>query len=105
MVLVACPGSGSSDKPAQKRDAAPVVYEDGPDPVFEDAPRVEPEPEPVDPGKVISELGAIPAWQAVVDRGQYLARRNLHGVVYGTLGAPIQMADPASDGGLVPSPK
>ena len=48
----------------------------------------EPEPSP-DPGKQIYELGAVPAWQAVVDRTQYLDRREQHGVVYGTLGAAI----------------
>ncbi len=39
----------------------------------------------VDVGKAIADLGAIPAWQAVVDRAQYLARRGQHGVVFGTL--------------------
>lgn len=97
LALVACQGSGSSDKPAQKRDAAPVVYEDAPDPVFEDAPRVEPEPEPVDPGKVISELGAIPAWQAVIDRAQLLARRGQHGVVYGRIGPEVMMLGEAPE--------
>jgi hypothetical protein len=55
-----------------------------------DAPKVdEPEPAP-DPGKRIIELGAIPAWQAVVDRTQYLARRGQHGVVYGTIGSAAE---------------
>ena len=45
------------------------------------------EPEPVgDSNKTIIKLGAIPAWQAVVDRTLYLARRNQHGVVYGVIG-------------------
>ena len=44
---------------------------------------------PDDPDKVLDDLHAVPAWQAVVDRTQYLARRGQHGVVYGTLGAPI----------------
>ena len=45
------------------------------------------EPEQVvDPNKTILQLGAIPAWQAVVDRTRYLARRGQHGVVYGTIG-------------------
>jgi hypothetical protein len=43
------------------------------------------EPEHVDPGKQLGELGAVPAWQAVVDRTQYLERRHQKGVVYGTL--------------------
>lgn len=44
----------------------------------------EAEPTP-DPGKAIADLGAMPAWQAVVDRARYLARRNQHAIVYGTL--------------------
>ena len=49
------------------------------------------EPEVVaDPNKTIIALHAIPAWQAVVDRALYLARRAQHGVVYGRIG-------PASD--------
>lgn len=45
--------------------------------------------EVVDPGRVIADLGAIPAWQAVVDRAQLLGRRNQHGVVYGRVGAAL----------------
>ncbi len=56
----------------------------------------EPEPEP-DPGKQIYGLGAVPAWQAVVDRNLYLDRRGQHGVVYGTLGEPIMI--PATGSG------
>jgi hypothetical protein len=44
------------------------------------------EPEHVDPGRQLAELGAVPAWQAVVDRTNYLERRHQQGVVYGTLG-------------------
>jgi len=47
------------------------------------------EPEPADPGKLIAELGAVPAWQAVVDRARYLARRGLRGVVYGRIGPAV----------------
>jgi hypothetical protein len=61
------------------------------------------DPEQVDVGKAIAELGAIPAWQAVVDRAQYLARRAQHGVVFGTVGPAILMPGP-TDAGLVPSP-
>lgn len=46
------------------------------------------EPEHVDPGKQLAALGAMPAWQAVVDRTQYLERRDQKGVVYGTLAEP-----------------
>jgi hypothetical protein len=55
------------------------------------------EPEHVDPGKQLGELGAVPAWQAVVDRTQYLERRHQKGVVYGTLAAGSDGSD-GSDG-------
>ncbi len=48
----------------------------------------EPDPAP-DPGKQLYDLGAVPAWQAVVDRNLYLDRRGQHGVVYGTLGDSV----------------
>jgi hypothetical protein len=69
---------------------------------------------PADPSKLIADLGAIPAWQAVVDRAQLLARRGSHGVVYGRVGPAILMLGPTGapaidggipiDAGLVPSP-
>jgi hypothetical protein len=46
-------------------------------------------PMPTDPARAIQQLGAIPAWEAVVSRDQYLARRGQRGVVYGTVGAEI----------------
>ena len=49
------------------------------------------EPEPPDPGKLISDLGAIPAWQAVVDRAFLLGRRGQHGVAYGRIGPAVTM--------------
>ena len=93
------PGSAAPAQPGfGKRDA--VEAPPAPD---RDAGAAPDEPEQVDVGKAIAELGAIPAWQAVVDRAQYLARRGQHGVVFGTLGPPILVPGP-SDGGLVPSP-
>ena len=56
------------------------------------------EPEVPDPGRVIAELGATPAWQAVVDRAQLLGRRGQHGVVYGRVGPALLVA------ALVPPP-
>jgi hypothetical protein len=54
---------------------------------------------PPDPGKQLDDLGAIPAWQAVVDRAQYLERRGQHGVVFGVLGGPVYApAPPAAPG-------
>jgi len=49
--------------------------------------------EPPDPGAQIDALGAIPAWQAVVDRDAYLARRGAHAVVFGVVAAqPADLA-------------
>jgi hypothetical protein len=63
------------------------------------------EPEVPDPGRVIAELGAIPAWQAVVDRAQLLGRRGQHGVVYGRVGPALLVPGPTtpapSDAGVV----
>jgi hypothetical protein len=61
------------------------------------------EPEPVDVGKAIAELGAISAWEAVVDRAQYLDRRGQHGVVFGTVGPAITMAG-SGDAGQIDTP-
>src|SRR5258706_13909624 len=94
--------SGQQQSPTRK-DAAVAHSTDDADPT--DAPPVADEQEQApDPGKLIADLGAIPAWEAVVSRGDYLARRGQHGIVYGLVGDAIQMADPASDGGLVASP-
>jgi len=103
LALAACQGHDSgSQTPPPRRDAAVAITPPA-DAEATDAGADEPE-QPPDPGKLIADLGAIPAWQGVVDRGQYLARRTLHGIVYGTLGAAIQVPDPNSDGGLVASP-
>ena len=69
----------------------------------------EPDPDPPQKdetgAKAIAELGAIPAWQAVVDRARYLARRGQHGVVYGLVGGPVMVPAPrpppdATDAGV-----
>ena len=96
LVLAACQGqSGPHDAAvhAAHRDAGAVVQQhvDGGE-----------EPQPPDPGRAIAELGAVPAWQAVVDRAQYLARRGQHGIVFGTIGTPLLA--PAGDAGLQPTP-
>jgi hypothetical protein len=86
-VLAACQGGDTTPAPAEKKtEAKPRVP----------APPPTPDAAPAAPKDPIEELGAIPAWQAVVDRAQYLERRNQHGVVYGTLGAPITI--PAGSG-------
>ena len=51
------------------------------------------------PGRVIAELGAIPAWQAVVDRAQLLGRRGQHGVVYGRVGPQVMVPAPVAPAG------
>ncbi|MEP6859394.1 MAG: hypothetical protein ABJE66_02175 [Deltaproteobacteria bacterium] len=101
-----------SAAPALPADAH--VARDG-DEIAADARVVIDEPEPApDPGKQIYALGAVPAWQAVVDRSSYLDRREQHGVVYGTLGEGITTTVPASgtgsgsrglDAGMVQAPK
>ena len=103
-LLLGCQGQ-DSDKPqtSARKDAGLAPSTDDADSA--DAPPVADEQEPApDPGKLIADLGAIPAWEAVVSRGNYLARRGQQGIVYGTLGPRIQIADPASDGGLVDTP-
>lgn len=46
----------------------------------------EPAAPPASVGQLIADLGAIPAWEGVVQRGQLLARRNQRGVLYGRIG-------------------
>jgi hypothetical protein len=122
--LIACQG-GSSDKPRPSSAPSPSPPSTpssdagfGEPPILDDAhamlvdaPKVE-EPEPADPGKLIAELGAIPAWQAVIDRAQLLARRGQYGAVYGTIGPPVMILGPTPervgsakpiDAGMVPS--
>ncbi|MDQ3364441.1 MAG: hypothetical protein M3680_03340 [Myxococcota bacterium] len=127
VTLVACQGGSGGEPPATDRgsgNGSGVVRDagdgrgtqvdlDDASPIVPDDARPKPEePEPPDPSKVIAELGAIPAWQAVTDRAQLLARRGQHGIVYGRIGAPILMAGPVPappmqppmDAGLIPSP-
>ncbi len=129
VALVACQGnrggsagsaSGGSapDPDPPQADAAivAVAEHDAGGGALDDAgaPRPDDPDPPIDPGKVIAELGAIPAWQAVVDRAQLLGRRGQHGVVYGRIGPVILIPatpDPtAVDAGvpakpaMVPSP-
>jgi len=69
---------GRADEPAEVRADARVKVD-------------EPADTP-DPGKQLAELGAVPAWQAVVDRTLYLERRGQKGVVYGVLGPAAVVA-------------
>jgi len=125
VVIAACQGQGSSGagEGVASGSAPPPAPEDasgfGRSVDAEEAPpapdaqaKIE-EPEPPDPGKRIAELRAVSAWQAVIDRAQYLGRRKQHGFVYGRVGPAIMMPAPAAapadagvpiDGGVVPSP-
>jgi hypothetical protein len=109
-LLVACQGQGRDSRSgtgsagvsaAQPRpaDAAPASDEPAAPEPPGDARAQPDEPEVVDPSRVIAELGAMPAWQAVVDRAQLLGRRNQHGVVYGRVGPPVMVPAP-----VVPPP-
>jgi hypothetical protein len=118
LVLAACQGQGSNEAPATGSGSASGVapvpradassgfgkIEDASAPAVPDDARVKPEePDVPDPGKLIAELAAIPAWQAVIDRAQFLARRGQHGFVYGTIGPAIMVPGPvapAVDGGV-----
>lgn len=116
LVLAACQGS---ERAPAVRDAPRELDAAIADAEPESDARTKPdEPELPDPGRVIAELGATPAWQAVIDRAQLLARRGQHGVVYGRVGpalppvpAPVAVAVDAGvvdaggvDAGVVPSP-
>jgi hypothetical protein len=107
-------GAGSGSSPAPPIDAAitnsgkggsgsghePDTKDNGPvDRGSKDTPTKPDEPEAPDPGKMIDSLGAIPAWQAVIDRADLLARRGQHGVAYGRLGAVVMIA-PSGEAGF-----
>jgi hypothetical protein len=84
-VLVAgCQGEGRDPQPPPLTSDATVAVPGVAD-AGDDSDRIPPDAATAD--DVIAELGAIPAWQAVVDRDQLLARREQRGVVYGTLAA------------------
>ncbi len=114
MLIVACQGQGTepattgsgSGSGAKRVDAAvgSGKLDDAAAARESDDARVKvEEPEVTDPGKVIADLAAIPAWQAVVDRAQLLARRKQRGVVYGRIGPPIMVPGPAvADAGVPP---
>jgi hypothetical protein len=113
VAFAACQGTGD-ETPQRAVPKDSRVVKDEPPPVDASDEPVR-EPEPPDPGKLIADLGAVSAWQAVIDRAQYLARRGQYGVVYGTLGEPIMVPGPPPepaidagvgkpiDAGLVPS--
>jgi hypothetical protein len=99
MLAAAFACSGPRDTPAPVTPPADAAARVTPVPVTP-----VPDPTPVleqlsadggDEAEMLRRLGAVPAWQAVVERGQYLARRGQQGVVFGRLGALVADATPA----------
>ncbi len=103
VALAACQGKGREPTPGSASGSAPLVSIDAVIAVDaavlppEDASKKLDDPDPPDPGKVIAELDAISAWQAVIDRAQLLERRGQRGVVYGRVGPPIMMPAPLAE--------
>ena len=109
LFAVACQGKKGEEPPPRVEGGSAVALDaPRPDAMIlppEDAQKKPDEVEPPDPGKVIAELGAFSAWQAVIDRANYLVRRGQRGVVYGRLGAAIMVPDPMAapaDAGVKP---
>lgn len=93
IALAACQGS-EAPAPAA-RDARVALDAAIADAEPESDARAKPdEPELPDQGRVIAELDAIPAWQAVIDRAELLARRGQHGVVFGRVGPVVMVPAP-----------
>ncbi|CAN5913451.1 hypothetical protein BH11MYX2_BH11MYX2_09600 [soil metagenome] len=107
-LLVACQGKArdtvGSGSQSSVGSAAVPAEPDEPDAGSGSAAPTKPEePEAPDPGKVIDQLGAIPAWQAVIDRYLYVARRGQSGIVFGRVGpAVLQLAPPPPPALVVP---
>ncbi len=99
-VLAACQSREDRSPPAKAKDAAVAVMPiDAAEELADAPPKLD--EEPPDPGKLIDEIGAIPAWQAVVDRAQFLSRRGQHGLVFGTLGEFVTTT--IADAGVQPT--
>lgn len=90
--------SGSRDTTAPASPPADAAARPEPEPEVKPEPEPEPEPAPVleklaveggDEAETLRRLGAVSAWRAVVERGQYLARRGQQGVVFGRIGALV----------------
>ena len=81
--------AGSASEPERDARGGDVAAEPDARPAGVEDAKPDDNSEPPDPGASIVDLGAIPAWQAVIDRAQLLGRRNQRGVVYGRIGTPI----------------
>ena len=89
VLATACQSSTSSSptgppEPVVVYDAAPGTMVDAV--AYTDAAKAAPDNAAV---ADIAAVGAIPAWQAVVDRSRMLERRGERGVVYGVVGDPL----------------
>ncbi len=109
LVLIACQ-SGSGDKPAAPQPidaeaiADPALPEDAAGGAIADLPTEQGTPTEDEPdlGRTLEELGAVPAWQTVVDRDLYLARRGQHGVAVGVVGPEVPPYPATTDAGPPP---
>jgi hypothetical protein len=105
-ILAAACGETRQAPPSVEHDAAIAAAPIDAEAVPVTPPTTEPD-EPPAPPPGIEELGAIPAWRAVVERAQYLARRGQRGVIYGRVEgavprAPVAGAAPPSGDAGVP---
>jgi hypothetical protein len=91
-VAFACTGSRDQAAPVRPPADAAAAPEPAEPPPAEHAGPLELERLVADDGdeaEALRRVGAAPAWQAVVERGRYLARRGQQGVVFGRLGGPV----------------
>lgn len=77
------PGGGSGPRDSGAATGPATGIDPVPDP---DAATAIDDPGGDGPGTVAASLGAIPVWQAVVDRDRYLLRRNQQAVIAGRVG-------------------
>ena len=103
-LVAACQGGASNEPPKQPAPAPdarafPETRDARDEMVEPDLPVVPEEPVVEDVGA--EDLGAIPAWRAVIDRDFYLARRKQHGVVFGRLAADGWLIDETEGNGAL----
>ncbi|WP_428262241.1 hypothetical protein [Haliangium sp.] len=95
-VVIGLGGSACRDQPEvgtpPPADAAPAPAPIDAAPSGPVSPPALPLPAGRDEDQALHELGAWPAWEAVVNRSQALGRRDQEGVVHGRLGAPVEAA-------------
>lgn len=96
--LAACQGEGREPKPsgegggkAPSGSAAPAREGSAGDGASAQPPR--PPPAPQTSAQIIAKLGALPVWEGVVQRGQYLERRGQRGALYGRVGDEVEGED------------